>query len=354
MRILHLNLEKGWRGGERQTLLTLQGLQARGHTVQLAARAASPLAGRAQAAGVAVLACSGVGALLRLLLRQRQAFDIVHAQTAQTMSLLALLRPVLRAQTVFTRRTAFQVTGTQRRHRWKWSRVDALVAISQAAAQAPRALALPVSIIPSAVEPLPVDPVRVQVLRGRFGLDGRQVLVTAAALSPEKDPCTLIEAVGLLRRTHPQLICLHFGAEGAAAAAARERIQRLGLGAHYVLAGFEARMGDALALAHVYASSSRFEALGSSVLDACLAGLPVVATEVGGHVETLAPDRGLLVPAGDAPQLARRLAWVLEHPAAAQAMAQRAQAYVARVHGVPEMVSGYEEIYQRLVLRAGG
>ena len=35
MRILHLNLEKGWRGGERQTLLTLRGLRAGGHEVAL-------------------------------------------------------------------------------------------------------------------------------------------------------------------------------------------------------------------------------------------------------------------------------------------------------------------------------
>jgi len=232
--------------------------------------------------------------------------------------------------------------------------VDALVAISEASALAPRALALPVSVIPSAVEPLPVDPARVRALQARLGLDGRSVLVTAAALTPEKDPCLLIEAVALARRTHPELICLHFGADGSAAPAARARIQALALSADYVLMGFEAQMGDALALGHLYASSSRAEALGSSVLDACLAGLPVVATEVGGHVESLAPDRGLLVPAGDARQLARRLVWVLEHPAAAQAMAQRARAYVAQVHGVPEMVAGYEAIYRQLQARRGG
>ncbi|MFA7438370.1 glycosyltransferase family 4 protein, partial [Castellaniella sp.] len=287
MRILHLNLEKGWRGGERQTLLTLQGLQARGHAVALAARAGGPLAERAQAAGVPVLACPGVGTLAWQLLLRRRGFDILHAQTAQAMSVLAVMCPLLPAQTVFTRRTAFEAVGAAQRHRWKWSRVDALVAISEASALAPRALALPVSVIPSAVEPLPVDPARVRALQARLGLDGRSVLVTAAALTPEKDPCLLIEAVALARRTHPELICLHFGADGSAAPAARARIQALALSADYVLMGFEAQMGDALALGHLYASSSRAEALGSSVLDACLAGLPVVATEVGGHVESL-------------------------------------------------------------------
>ncbi|WP_066457505.1 glycosyltransferase family 4 protein [Castellaniella caeni] len=367
MRILHLNLERGWRGGERQTLFTLQGLQAAGHEVALAARAGGPLAQRAQAAGIPVLACVGSPALVRALLARRRRFDVIHAQTAQTMSLLALLRPALRAALVFTRRTAFDAPGKARRQRWKWSRADALVAISQAAAAAPRALGLPVAVIPSAVQAVAADPARVAQLRARFGLHGPwraapgesmaaedadavvgPVLVTAAALSPEKDPLTLIEAVAQLRGEYPGIVCLHCGADGAAAEVARARVRQLGLRAHYVFAGFQAHVADFLALADVYASSSRFEALGTSVLDACLAGLPVVATDAGGHAEVLAPDCGLLVPVGDAAALARRIRWVLRHPAPARAMALRAQGRAQQVYSVPAMVAAYEQLYRRL------
>lgn len=348
MRILHLNLEKGWRGGERQTLLTLRGLRAGGHEVALAARTRGPLAERAAAEGIPVLACGGVPGLARVLLMSGWRYDVLHAQTAQAMSLLAILRPVLRAALVFTRRTAFDAPGATARHRWKWARADALVAISEAAAAAPRALGLPVTVIPSAVEASPADPEGVADLRARFGLDGRRVLVTAAALSPEKDPLTLIEAVSILRRDHPDVLCLHCGADGAAAGAARARVAELGLGDHYRFAGFQSRVADALALADVYVSSSRFEALGTSVLDACLAGLPVVATDVGGHREILAPDRGLLAPAGDAGTLARRVAWALDHPEAARAMGERARAMVAREYAVPAMVARYESLYRGL------
>lgn len=349
MRILHLNLEKGWRGGERQTLFTLQGLQAAGHQVAVAARAGGPLAQRAQAAGVQVFPCAGSPALVRLLLAQRRSYDVIHAQTAQAMSLLAVLRPVLRAALVFTRRTAFDAPDKARRQRWKWRRADALVAISQAAAAAPRALGLAVVTIPSAVEAQHADPAGVEALRRQFGLEGRRVLVTAAALSPEKDPLTLIEAVNRLRQDHADIVCLHCGADGAAADAARARVQELGLQDHYRFAGFQARVGDCLALADIYVSSSRFEALGTSVLDACLAGLPVVATDVGGHREILDPDRGLLVPAGDDAGLARRIAWVLDHADAAQAMAQRARDHVAQAYSVPAMVAAYQQLYGRLL-----
>lgn len=348
MRILHLNLEKGWRGGERQTLLTLRGLRAGGHEVALAARAGGPLAERAAAEGIPVLGCGGTPGLAFVLLTAGWRYDVLHAQTAQAMSLLAALRPLLRAALVFTRRTAFDDSGAAGRHRWKWARADALVAISEAAAAAPRALGLSVTVIPSAVEAMPADPEGMRELRMRFGLEGRRVLVTAAALSPEKDPLTLIEAVAVLRRDHPDVLCLHCGADGAAAGAARARVAELGLEDHYRFAGFQPRVADALALAEAYVSSSRFEALGTSVLDACLAGLPVVATDVGGHREILAPDRGLLAPAGDAAALARRVAWVLDHPEAARAMGERAREMAAREYAVPAMVARYESLYRGL------
>ncbi len=351
MRILQINLERGWRGGERQTLLTLRGLRAAGHEAVLLARSGGVLAERARAAGIPVLACSGTAGMLRILLTAGRRQDVLHAQTAHAMSLLAALRPLLPPALVFTRRTAFDAPGAGARHRWKWTRADALVAISAAAAAAPRALGLPVRIIPSAVEPMEPDPDRVHALQARFGLHARRVLVTAAALSPEKDPGTLIEAVSILRQRFPDVLCLHCGADGAAAADARRQVQTLGLQDHYRFAGFQPHVADALATARVYVSSSRFEALGTSVLDACLAGLPVVATDVGGHREILDPDRGLLVPPGDAPALARRVAWVLDHPAAAQAMAQRARTMVAREFTVPAMVARYENLYRSLLQR---
>src|SRR5690606_10234625 len=202
--------------------------------------------------------------------------------------------------------------------------------------------------IPSAVESVQADPEGVRGLQARFGLAGRRVLVTAAALSPEKDPLTLIEAIAILRRDHPDVACLHCGADGAAAGAARARVAELGLQDHYRFAGFLPQVADALALAEAYVSSSRFEALGTSVLDACLAGLPVVATDVGGHREILAPDRGLLVPAGDAATLARRISWVLDHPQAARAMGDRARETAAREYAVQAMVARKQSLYRCL------
>ncbi len=348
MRILFLNLERGWRGGERQTLLTMRGLRDLGQDVALVARTGGPLAQRADADGFTVHEAPGALAMALCLLRCARQYDVLHAQTAQAMSLLALLRPVLGRPVVFTRRTAFALRSRPGVTRWKWSRADALVAISEAAAQAPRTLGLAARIIPSAVEPRPADPQAVDALREQHGVQGRTVLLTAAALTPEKDPLTLIEAMAILAATRPDLVCLHCGADGAAAADARARVQALGLESVYRFVGFQPRIEDFLALAQVYVSSSRAEALGTSVLDACLAGVPVVATAVGGHLETLADGRGVLCEPGDAAAMARQVACVLDQPARTAAMAERAREHAARVYSVPAMVSAYLSVYRDL------
>ncbi len=351
MRILHINLEKNWRGGERQTLFTLLGLQGFGVQVTLAARGGSALAQRAHKAGVPVVNLQGSASLLWYLLRHLDSFDIVHAQTAQGMSILALLRPWLKARVVFTKRTAFDAKGSAKRHRYKWSRADAIVAISRAAAAAPRALGLHTEIIASAVKPMVVDAAHVQQLRTRYRLDGRQVVVAIAALSPEKDPYTLIKAIDLLRASHPEVLCLHCGS-GALQPQAQALVQELGLQNNYRLLGFQPQVADFLAVGQVFASSSRFEALGSSVLDACLAGVPVVASATGGHLEILQGSRGRLVPINDAPALAGQIAWVLDNPLAASQMAALASNHVQQVYALDTMVRSYLRLYQRLMPKA--
>lgn len=352
MRILQLNLERGWRGGERQTLLSMQGFRAAGHEVSLLAREGAPLAEAAQADGFTVHACSGVPGMVMYLLRHARSFDIAHAQTAQAMSMLSLLRPLLRAQVIFTRRTAFGLKNKTARTRWKWSRADALIAISEAAAQAPRALGLTTRVIPSAVTWQPADPQRVEALREQYALAGRTVLMTAAALSPEKDPQTLIRAVHRLHLQRTGIAFLHCGAEGAASQAARALVHELNLTDVYIFAGFQTHMEDVYALADGYVSSSRWEALGTSVLDACLYGVPVLATRVGGHTESLADGRGLLCAAGDDEEMARHLLWLIDHSDEAARMAAHAQRYVRAEYDVSVMVARYLALYRELLQTA--
>ena len=91
--VLHLNTERGWRGGEAQTLRLAQGLQARGYRNLLVAQPGSPLAERAVAGGLRVVPLSmrgeldlpAAGALAALLRAER--VDLLHYHTAHAVSL---------------------------------------------------------------------------------------------------------------------------------------------------------------------------------------------------------------------------------------------------------------------------
>src|SRR3546814_14207670 len=125
------------------------------------------------------------------------------------MSVLALWRPMLRGRIVFTRRTAFAPKGRPGRSHWKWSRADARVAISQAAAAAFRSLDLDVCVIPSAVMAVPPDPQRVEALRTHYGLRGGTVAGTAARSEERrvgKRGAVRVEpgGGGILTKTHHQ------------------------------------------------------------------------------------------------------------------------------------------------------
>src|SRR5699024_9581945 len=226
-------------GGERQTLLSLQALRQQGQQVALLARAGETLAQRARAANISVHEATSTLAVLRLLFKHRARFDVFHAQTANTLTALALLRPLLKGRLVFTRRTAFKVKKRLRLARWKWQQCDAFVCISEAAAAEPKRLGIDITeIIPSAVTSQPPNHKNINTLKKAWALNQHKVLGTVAALTPEKDPLTLVQAVGRLYQERQDFVFLHFGADGTLKAQIQQQIQALGLQDCYRLVGF--------------------------------------------------------------------------------------------------------------------
>ena len=354
MRILMLNFEKGWRGGERQTLLTMQEFRKAGHEVALLARRNGKLAPAALQAGFLVYPESSVAGLCRCLLRHRSAYDVFHAQTANTVTWLAILKPLLNGITVFTRRTAFPVTRRPALTAWKWKQIDVLVAVIQAAAAEPHRLGVPVHhVIPSAVIYNAPDEVAIDALRKQYSLDGRRVIATAAAFTVEKDPLTLVQAVYHLRQQRDDFVFLHFGESGPLQASARQRVHELGLQDYYIFAGFHENIADAYRLMDIFVITSRHEAVGGVVLDAFLYGVPVVSTAAGGLEEVVGHGRGILCPVGDSECLAQGMLRLLDSPALREEAVHRARDYVRREHDVQRMAQRYLDAYAQALERQG-
>ena len=105
-------------------------------------------------------------------------------------------------------------------------------------------------------------------------------------------------------------------------------------------------MPELLASFEVFAFPSRFEGLCVSVIEAQAAGVPVVATPVGGIRETVVEgETGWLVPPGDAVALAERISWVLDHPTEARPVADEALRRARERFSIDKMVERTLALY---------
>jgi len=344
--ILQINTERGWRGGERQTLLTAVGLRARGHEVELLVRQDGALAERARALDFVVHTAGGGFAFGCWLASHGRRYDVLHAQTAKVVSWAVAVSPLHRRPVVFSRRTSFPFGVGAWLKRLKWRSVSQMVAISEAAAEAPRSMGISTRVIPSAVLPITADVSRIQHFLKQWALEGRRLVGTAAALSIEKDPATLIQAAAKVCAQFDDVVFVHWGASGTASQVAQQAITELGLQDRYLLLGFEPEVEQLFSALSVFVMASRFEALGSSVLDAMLQKVPVVSTDAGGLKETVSQGRGLLCKPGDSAAMAAHISLMLAQPEQAQAMAEVAYAAVCTGYAVDTMVESYIQVYR--------
>ncbi|MDN4016099.1 glycosyltransferase family 4 protein [Zwartia panacis] len=348
MQILQINLERGWRGGERQTLLTACAQRELGHDVEIIARAGSELAQHARELGFTVHHARQAVSLALWLSLHGARFDILHAQTAGAVTGTVLAKPFHRRPIVFSRRTEFPVSSGQLFTKLKWKCVDQLVAISQAAAAEPRRFGLAPIIIPSATPPITPDTHRINTLISTHQLQGKRLIGTSAALSVEKDPLTLIQAAALVCQDHQDVVFIHWGADGSSSEASRALIKKLGIEKKYLLLGFQHSPERLYPALSAFVLCSTYEALGSSLLDAMSLEIPVVGTRTGGIKEVLADGRGLLATVGDAQEIAKHLDWVLSHPAEVSNMTALAAQYVRNEHDVSRMAQKYLALYTHL------
>ena len=147
-------------------------------------------------------------------------------------------------------------------------------------------------------------------------------IVTVGRLAAPKDPLTLVHALPALGPRPYSLAFVGDGRDRPAVEARAARAPRRRTGS--TLLGERHDVPELLAAADIFVLASRSEGAPLSILEAMAAGLPVVASDVGGVAELVADgETGLLVPAGDAAALAPPLAGCWTTPTCAGGWARR-------------------------------
>ena len=308
--ILHIDTERGWRGGERQVLWLVECLIKSGNNCIIAARPGSPLAIRAAELGLRVFPCSPfsefdpfTAAKLRKFIR-RERVEIVHAHTAHAAAIAMMCAG--KAQTVITRRVDFRV-GRGWFSQLKYRRAAAVIAISDAVSNVLIASGVDsekIEIIPSGIDlRRSVQRADKRVLQLLGIPENAPLVVMIAALVNHKDPLTFIRAMKGVCAEVPTAHALIVG-EGPLRGDVEKEISELGLEGRVHLAGFRTDADSILAAADVLALSSQEEGLGTVLLDALWMGKPIAATRAGGIPEVVQHGTsGLLATIGNGAEL---------------------------------------------------
>lgn len=213
-------------------------------------------------------------------------------------------------------------------------------------------------------------------LTGRYGVPGRRVSVivngvdtdffqppraaapshparvlSVARLVPDKDHETLIHAFRQVAVTHAGAELWLVG-DGPREGLIRQLVADHGLTARVRFLPGQADLRPLLGQADMLALSSRSEALPNVVLEAMAAGLPVVATAVGGLPEVVASGRtGWLVPPGDPIAMAAAISRLLGDPEMRAAFGLAGRRRVEQDFSLTAMARRHEEVLQSLLAR---
>ena len=175
---------------------------------------------------------------------------------------------------------------------------------------------------------------------------GSPLVTTVANLRPGKGHEILIDAAAEVARRIPGVTFGLIG-DGSRRAELEHYAASRGLSGVVRFEGHRSNVKEILANSDVFAFPSFMEASPNAVMEAMAAGIPVVATNVGGIPEVIVHgESGLLVPPADSRSLAEALVRVLSDSSMATRLGAAGRATVESRFGFERMVGEFEALYR--------
>jgi glycosyltransferase involved in cell wall biosynthesis len=195
------------------------------------------------------------------------------------------------------------------------------------------------------------DPADRGRLAGLFPHPPGRIVGSAGRLSPEKGFGVLVDAAASVSRSDPEVGFVHFG-DGPLRKGLEQQIARLGLKDRFILAGFHDDLDRFLPHWDIAVLPSFTEGLPNVVLESYAAGVPVVATAVGGTPEVVEDGvDGYLVPPRDAAALARRILDMLTRGEERRLMGKRGRERIQARFTFHAQARHYENLFAALTGR---
>ncbi|AJY52748.1 glycosyl transferase group 1 [Halomonas sp. KO116] len=344
MHVTHVNLARGFRGGERQTEILIETLAAQpsSHVTQtLVCRQDSPM--RQHLLDVKGLRFHSANHQLAGHYRLGDT-QLVHAHDAKGVHWAYLHYRLTGTPYLITRRVDSPV-----KRKWFnqqcYSHASSRVALSHVIKRLLEANQWgDVNLIASAYSRLASSPEATRIFREDFA---NKFLVghAGAVVDRHKGQRLLLQAAQKLERQAPDIQFIFLG-DGEDAETLKAESSSLG---NVSWMGFKNNIADYLAGLDVFAFPSRNEGLGSVLLDVMQLGIPVIATDVGGIPDIVQHEQtGLLIPDNDANALASSIMRLRDDAALQQQLVHGATERLDQ-YSPQSMTASYWHLYQTIV-----
>jgi glycosyltransferase involved in cell wall biosynthesis len=338
----HVNVARGYRGGERQTELLIRGLASRSLRQVLVARRGEPLAQRMRDVNIELRL---IGGSPFGVARATRHVDLVHVHEGRSIYGAYLRWLLTRTPYVVTRR----VNNPIREHWFAHAAYRHAACVAAVASQVaevvrqyePRAR---VQVIHSGSSGLAVDRQRSAAIRAAFG--DRLVVGHVGALdNAQKGQEHIIRVARELQETASdvQFVLVGGGDDEAMLKRMAEGLRNL------VFTGFVENVGDYLAAFDMFILPSNREGIGSILFDAMEQGLPVIASRVGGVPDIVHHgENGLLIDAARPDQLRAAILELRAAPTRRRELGARGRELAERVTA-DIMCRKYLDLYEAIL-----
>jgi len=354
MKILFVDLEREWRGGQSQALLALHGLRKCGYDAELLAARGSPVAVRCAEAGIPVHTAgrlalrTGASQLARELLLDER-FALAHLNEPHALTAAWLIGAHKKLPLLLSRRIGFPLRKG-RAARARYAAVTRFVANSENVAQSlldSGIAAERIAIVNEGVEIRPpVTESERKSAREHWGIRDEEFLFGCASVfTPEKGQRHLVEALPEVRTNHPEVRLLLAG-DGACRAELEVLAKQRGLGDAVLFPGFVKNMEEFYAALDAFAFPSEFEGLGTALQAAMAAALPCISTTRGALGEVIEHERTALVVEPDAKEIASAMLRLLEDRALRARLGEAGRHEVLDRFSVERMVANTLKVYE--------
>ncbi len=344
MRVLHVSSALSWRGGEQQVAWLLEELRTAGVEQQVYCPTGTPLAtyaeekqyawtGYQKTSSLSVAAARG----LKRAADDYQA-DIIHLHDshAHTYAVMAATFFSLKTPLVLSRRVDFPIAKSWA-SKWKYnhSSIKKIICVSDFIQELIRPQIndpKKITTVHSGVDLTRFSNQKNGKLHSLIGLPRDTVLIgKVAAIAPHKDFFTFVDTCVLINQQKPEVEFVIIGGDGGEEALIRTYIEEKKLDDKIHLVGFQNNVPDLLQDLTLFLFTSKTEGLGTSLLDAAAAGIPIVATRAGGIPEIISDgENGRLAAVGDAEALAGAAVEILQDEALQKRYSKRGLELVKR------------------------